>query len=364
MTIWPSGRGDHRGSLRGRAAGAAHGRVRWRWTADHAIGAVLVGDGRIYAQAGPAIHVLDPTGAPLARLVPELEGMRLLALVADAAVVRTARGVAAIDAAGAIRWEHATPLELRAVGVGPEDELYLWALDTPRRLNKRSELTCLAPDGSVAWTLPHALPLSGYVLGMELACDDEGIVYTLGRTRIGDGVSGDDLAAGGVAAYDRIGCRWARRSLGGARLDHVHGLPAGAIGRGRGAVCYTRDGDVAWTVGDTRGDREAPLIEVDGFDGGLRIEPRLAMLPERLHDPGPGRSQTGVACSFDDAGNTYFGRLLWSPPRVDRLCSLAREQRLRWQLEVPEVAYAAGVPVIGPDATVLFARGPTLTAIE
>jgi hypothetical protein len=358
--IWPSLHGDHRGARRGRGPGAARGRVRWQWTAAHGIGAVLVGGERIYAQTGPALHVLDATGAEVARSVPAPEAARLIALVAEALIVRTASGVAALDATGALRWEHAVTHPLRAVAIGPEGEVYLWTLDASHPLRKHGTLTRLSPDGRVEWTQPHAITLAGYVLGMELACDDGGVLYTLCRARLGDGVSGGDVSVGGVAAYDATGCRWVRRSDAREHLDHVHGLAAGALCRGHATVGFTRDGELAW---ESRA-LDAPLVEVDGLEGGLRVEPRLAMAPERLLDPGPDRAKTSLACTFDDAGNTYFGRLLWGPPRVDRLFSLDPDHRLRWRLDVPPVPFAFEAPIIGPDATVLLSQQATLTAIE
>jgi hypothetical protein len=219
----------------------------------------------------------------------------------------------------------------------------------------RSELAWLDPaTGAVEHAIPYAFTIVGYLLNRELAFDDAGVLYAGWRARMGDGVSGSDVADGGIAAYDRATFRFAHPPPATPRwLSTVHGRASGAIWTGMsGGIAFTPDGEVEWTS-----DGDDPVIAVP--DVGLQVpaDPRLVQVP-RAFEPYSGGGGRYLQVAFDEAWNRYI--TTWEGDRVIALDG----ERLRWVCTTPAEISSGGVPVLGLAGSLLLAAGSVLIAIE
>jgi outer membrane protein assembly factor BamB len=173
-----------------------------------------------------------------------------------------------------------------------------------------------------------------------MAVDDGGHLFALAGGRMGDGVSGDDVPTGGVAAYDPSGQNIFAIPEDGNIARGAHGLAHGVILFGYEARAYDEGGTLLWKADRERDD--APAVRISGL--GLELlEPMSEEMP-LVAKRGPG-SYFQLNAAVDGDGNRYF-------VHDQRVVSIDPELDVRWSVRVPG-ANGWNTPAIGPDGTVL-----------
>jgi hypothetical protein len=356
--IWPHTYGGHRRDGRSCGLGAAEGRERWRWRAQDgaAISTPHVGEDRIAVVAGTTLCLLDAEGRVRTRVAHGAESSLGLVVAEGPLMIDGAR-VIALDWAGVPRWERRFEQGVVAVQGGPAGEI---AVATHRRGHPPvGELVVLEPDGALRWRVDDHAVVGAPIQAPALAFDDEGTLYSLLTGRLGDGVSGDDVLRGGCRGFDRDGrTRWPG-VIGPAFPWEIQASARGVVVVGQIAVIgYDSDGAVQWEGAvDDGAVIPIPALGMDVVRSCAHVElPRL--LNRRAG--GGGTVHRGV---FDRAGTMFFGRVAWSPPRVDAVVALGSDDRVRWSLPGPSVPYATDGPVVGLGASLLLASGVELIAV-
>ena len=329
--------------------------MRWTWRAEALRPPLALGD-RIAVVAGRDLFVLDPRGVVLHRIaLAEQARVELLASAGPVVVEGTVVQQRGWD--GAELWRVDVEQRIAAVQRSQTGEL---AVCTQERGHPpRGRLVVFDRDGAVRWSFDdHGT--AGYVYRTpELAFDDVGNLYTLVSGRLGDGVSGDDVATGGCRGFDRDGRVLWKERLAADHPQSIQGSASGVIVIGTRRVrAHDASGAPQWTCELDDG----PVHHVPSL--GLRLSRSCSrlLLPRVLAGP-EGGGGTIFAGSLDVDDVFYFARVLWSPPRTDCLVALAADGDLRWQLALQPIEYDVPVPVIGPDETVLLTHGDELIAV-
>jgi hypothetical protein len=190
-----------------------------------------------------------------------------------------------------------------------------------------------------------------------LAFDDAGALYIAVFGRMGDGVSGCDVASGGYAAYDAGGVLlWSCPHPKGHPPAEVYGLAASAVFRGFDSRCFGAEGEVLWHERDDGALTPLPELGVT-----IRTGERPAGAPYVIQQRAERCSEEALLAR-DAGGNCYFGCVAEGAQwRYGLLVSLNGAGRVRWTMPLPMIEQCA--PAIGPAGTVLVACGAMLLAI-
>lgn len=351
MKIWPTPAGNHRGALRGNARGARVGRERWRWRSPSPVYRALVGDESVVVEGAQSFAVLDRS----ARLLfshPLRESERPVALVGEVVVVQREATLTAY-AGRSTAWVHELPEPVHAVGVTPDDELVVWTVEE-RGWLRSGRVWRFAADGTLRWSCDHPFRLGGHPLHAAVVCDDDGRIYTGACERHGDGVSGDDVARGGIAMFEGGEPRWTHPCAPGMTVAADQG------------VMYERfdvhalapDGTPRWSVRT----RDCPLLPVEGLEVGLRHDARLRDWPARI-DAGPRGGGTVLHGVSDPEGWSWYGRVRPDTFDVEAIFALDPGPAFAWSIPVRADRSSQAVLAVGPDETVLYADRSELVAV-
>jgi hypothetical protein len=320
-----------------------------------------VGSAHIFVHADSRIVVLDANGEQSAKIdLPSDEWKPGLVLGDNVIAVYAGDRLAALAVtAGKAIWQCQFEYPIRAIHQSPSGDIFLWIIEETY-VEHHGYLLRLDQDGRIIWKVPQVQKLLGLVRNhwLGVACDDGGNLYTVAFGRIGDGVSGNDRASGGLAAFSYEGVLlWACPNDEFQR--EVYGSATGAVFNGPyGHRCHAPDGTPLWH--SRRGGR---LIELPQLDISLHVDERLAEAPVLIWERE--NVQQVLRRTSDLEGNSYFCRSLSSlrsPPRYDLLVSVDANYRVRWSLPLPMIENCS--PVLGPNQTILLACGTYVLAID
>lgn len=352
--IWPSHQGDHRAAWHSAFNGAVHGRIRWRF-AHQNLYSPLVSQEKIFTQSEEVVFVLNQEGQLQSTLRLPSKAWEVRFVMGDCLIALQEDRLLSLSFDGRLLWEKPVEGRLVASHLSPSGKLVLWVMPSEWSLEQSGTLYCFDEDGKLLWSAPQQVTLVGYPLGTKLAFDDEGALYVLALGRMGDGVSGSDVATGGFAAYDTEGRLLWQREAGRSLFREVYGLASGAIFSGLTKEAYSADGALTQTIQEA-----AAFTPEEGLSLRLYDHPEH---PQVLFQTGPNSSAV-LSSTRDGKGIRFFTRLLWAPPRVDCLFSLRPELSLGFRLGLSGEPFRLRSPVVGPKESILIPDGGELLCIE
>lgn len=352
---WPHPHGTHRGDRRSSARGAASARVRWTWRAGAKLPSPLVHDERIAVVADRKLAILDADGR-VQQSIPLAAEAWLGLLAPEGPLLVDGTRVQQRDWTGDLLWQ--LDVEQRVGSVQRSIEGDIAVCTHERGYPPRGRLVVLDRAGSLRWSFDDHAIVGAVFRAPELAFDDLGHLYTLVTGRLGDGVSGDDVATGGCRGFDRDGHPLWNGSLAVEHPNAIQGSDRGVVVVGMRRVhAFDPMGAPQWQCELDEGSPcTLPSLGLELVRSCERT--RLSRILARR--PGGGTVLHG---HYDSDDTFYFARLLWSPPRIDLLLALDSSDRLRWQLPLRATPWELPVPVIGPRETVLLPYGDELIAI-
>lgn len=344
---WPAYRGDHRAAYRSAADGARHGRIAWQVRSDDVV-SLLCTNAEVVLAGKAAAVVLDARGEQRARISHADGGpFKRWALCRRTLLFTNGSEIFGTPLDSARGWRLPAKGVVEHLHPSPDGDIVVWTRRSRSGIAIESDLTRYGDDGREVWSVPHAAPPAGYVSSWSLAFDDAGNLYAYARGRMGDGVSGDDIPSGGLAAYDVAGQHLF--TAGDGMVRDITAADRGVIAHGFGVRAYDPAGKKSWEEDSDDG----PIVSLREVGIELVSLPRQA-LRDLIVQRGP-RSTFHLASSTDGSGRRAF---------VMNGYVVSLNAELAPDFMLPLAGKHHGTPVVGPASTLLvLGQDGTVTAI-